>query len=143
MNRFSDNSKHDADEEFHHQRRRTSPSNFRVPIGGGHRPFDSPPRRHSGGGGGGFRPMSVGGGAGGGGGFPPMNAGGGGGTGGFGSNFQAPPPPQPLSGQKRGFPFPGRGGSPDRSDGGSFAKLFIGSVPKTAREEDVSEFSNG
>lgn len=81
--------------------------------------------------------MSVGGGAGGGGGFPPMNAGGGGGTGGFGSNFQAPPPPQPLSGQKRGFPFPGRGGSPDRSDGGSFAKLFIGSVPKTAREEDI------
>lgn len=27
----------------------------------------------------------------------------------------------------------------DSFDGGSFAKLFVGSVPKTAREEDVSK----
>lgn len=26
----------------------------------------------------------------------------------------------------------------DRLDGGSFAKLFVGSVPRTATEEDVS-----
>ncbi|KAI7725623.1 hypothetical protein M8C21_005380, partial [Ambrosia artemisiifolia] len=75
----------------------------------------------------------------------------------------------PLSGQKRPFDFPGRGGSPQdrfggggfekrsfdgdgydkRHDGGSFnkrqqsdgggsvAKLFVGSVPKTATEDDI------
>ncbi|KAF7806813.1 flowering time control protein FCA isoform X1 [Senna tora] len=44
---------------------------------------------------------------------------------------------QPLSGQKRGFPFSGPGESPDRFDGGSFAKLFVGSVPRTVTEEDI------
>ncbi|CAL0330214.1 unnamed protein product [Lupinus luteus] len=44
---------------------------------------------------------------------------------------------QQLSGQKRGFSFSGRGGSPDRFDRGSFAKLFVGSVPRTATEEDI------
>ncbi|KAL5987634.1 hypothetical protein ACLOJK_035384 [Asimina triloba] len=49
--------------------------------------------------------------------------------------------PMQLSGQKRGsggFPVSGgRGGSPDRKDTGKFAKLFIGSVPRTAKEEDI------
>ncbi|KAH9683899.1 Flowering time control protein FCA [Citrus sinensis] len=67
--------------------------------------------------GGGFRPMSG-----------PRS----------GMNYPLPqslPVPQ-LSGQKRGFS--GRGGpSPDLVDGSSFAKLFVGSVPKTAREEDI------
>lgn len=36
-----------------------------------------------------------------------------------------------MPGQKRGR------GSPDRGDGGNFAKLFIGSVPRTATEEDI------
>ena len=93
---------------------RRSPNNFRG--GANHRPFESPPRLSPGSGGadtgpGGFRPA----------GFRPM--GGGGGAGGFGSNNYddnsnnhhqlAPlPVPPPLSGQKRGFSFPGRGGSP-------------------------------
>ncbi|XP_057485558.1 flowering time control protein FCA isoform X2 [Actinidia eriantha] len=105
----------------HHRRR--SPNDYQDDFsdggGGHHRPFDSPPRYPPGGGGGGFRPM---GGGGGGGGFRPM------GGGGFGPN---------LSGQKRGFPFSGRGGSPDHFDGGNFAKLFVGSVPRTATEEDI------
>lgn len=58
------------------------------------------------------------------GGFAPLGGGGAAGTGGiramgggggFGSNYQAPPPlipHQPLSGQKRGYPFIGRGSSP-------------------------------
>jgi len=29
----------------------------------------------------------------------------------------------------------------DHSDGGNFAKLFVGSVPRTATEEDVSRLS--
>ncbi|XP_062174448.1 flowering time control protein FCA isoform X2 [Alnus glutinosa] len=61
-------------------------------------------------------------------------AGSGGGGGGFGSNTHQAPP---LSGQKRGFAFSGRGGSPEHFDGGSFAKLFVGSVPRTATEEDI------
>ncbi|KAI8011590.1 Flowering time control protein FCA [Camellia lanceoleosa] len=108
---------------------RRSPNNFRgggggvggFSGGGGgnhHRPFDSPPR---------FPPGEGGGGGGGvGGGFRPM------GGGGFNSSHQIP-----LTGQKRGHPFSGRGGSPDNFDGGNFAKLFIGSVPRTATEEDV------
>ncbi|KAH9683896.1 Flowering time control protein FCA [Citrus sinensis] len=108
-----------------------SPNDFHVDGGGavggadgGHRPFDSPPRRAPGGVGGGFRPM--------GGGFRPMSGPR------SGMNYPLPqslPVPQ-LSGQKRGFS--GRGGpSPDLVDGSSFAKLFVGSVPKTAREEDI------
>ncbi|XP_020584127.1 flowering time control protein FCA [Phalaenopsis equestris] len=41
----------------------------------------------------------------------------------------------PMGGQKRGFA--GRGGSPDFGEGNKFAKLFIGSIPKTATEEDI------
>ncbi|GMH29723.1 hypothetical protein Nepgr_031566 [Nepenthes gracilis] len=57
---------------------------------------------------------------------------GGGGGAAYGSSFQPP-----FSGQKRGFPFSGRGGSPDRYDGSNFAKLFVGSVPRTATEEEI------
>ncbi|GER51775.1 RNA binding, partial [Striga asiatica] len=42
----------------------------------------------------------------------------------------------PLTGQKRGYPFSGRERSPGR-EGASFAKLFVGSVPRTATEDDV------
>ncbi|KAK4405452.1 Flowering time control protein FCA [Sesamum angolense] len=45
-------------------------------------------------------------------------------------------PPPPLTGQKRGYPFSSRERSPDR-EGASFAKLFVGSVPRTATEEDI------
>ncbi|XP_051127546.1 flowering time control protein FCA [Andrographis paniculata] len=44
--------------------------------------------------------------------------------------------PPPLTGQKRGYPFSGRERSPDRG-GGSFAKLFVGSVPRTATDDDI------
>ncbi|KAK9665093.1 hypothetical protein RND81_14G089700 [Saponaria officinalis] len=49
------------------------------------------------------------------------------------------PMPQ-LSGQKRAFPFSGRGGgssSPEHHDGRSFVKLFVGSVPRTATEAEI------
>lgn len=78
-------------------------------------------------------------GGGGDGGFRPM----GGAGGGFVPNYQVPPPlslpPQNISGRKRGF----HGSSPDRFDGGggrsgfAFAKLFVGSVPRTATEMDI------
>lgn len=43
-----------------------------------------------------------------------------------------------ISGQKRGYPFSERGRSPpERFDGSGFAKLFVGSVPRTATEEDI------
>ncbi|KAB1201599.1 Flowering time control protein FCA [Morella rubra] len=59
----------------------------------------------------------------------------GGAGGGFGADYHQAPP---LSGQKRGFPFSERGASPPgHLDGGSFAKLFIGSVPRTATEENI------
>ncbi|KAE8724657.1 hypothetical protein F3Y22_tig00010050pilonHSYRG00024 [Hibiscus syriacus] len=132
------NDKFDAQDPYLHHR--SSPSNFR----GGHHPFDSPPLQthNSGGvgGGGGFRPIGGGSGGGEGGGFRPM-------AGGFEGNYQQPPPhpvQQTYTGQKRPFPFPGRGGEPPNKDrfgsagsGGNFAKLFVGSVPKTAREEDI------
>ncbi|KAJ6312312.1 hypothetical protein OIU77_013947 [Salix suchowensis] len=73
------------------------------------------------------------------GGFRPM----GGAGGGFVPNYQVPPslslPPQNISGRKRGF----HGSSPDRFDGSgghsgfAFAKLFVGSVPRTATEMDI------
>ncbi|GKV37905.1 hypothetical protein SLEP1_g45871 [Rubroshorea leprosula] len=150
MNRYNSNTNssefndRDDDDRDSYRHRRSSPSSFRVSVGGGggggHRPFDSPPRQHLGGGGG-FR--SIGGGE-----LRPMG-------GGFGGSYPAPPmppllqqsqpQPQPQShaGQKRGFPFSGQGDSPstDRlgggSGGGSFAKLFVGSVPRTIREEDI------
>ncbi|XP_054807044.1 flowering time control protein FCA-like isoform X2 [Prosopis cineraria] len=90
------------------------PSNLRSAGAEGHyRSLDSPPSR-SPGRGGRFRPLD--------------------GPSGFG--FDSHPVP-PHSGQKRGFPFSGRGGSPDRFDGRSFAKLYVGSVPRTATEEDI------
>ncbi|KAM6555039.1 hypothetical protein CsatB_015801 [Cannabis sativa] len=103
----------------HNHNPRRSPNNFRGPT---HRNFDSPPHRSFPGAGGGFRPV------GGDGGF------GGGGGGGFSSSYQGPPP---ISGQKRGFPFSVREGSPEGSDKGNYAKLFVGSVPRTATEEDI------
>ncbi|KAF6176793.1 hypothetical protein GIB67_025843 [Kingdonia uniflora] len=96
--------------------------------GGRQRSFDSPPPPSN-------YPLGSGGD-----GYPPVG-GGGGGIGGFnggGGDYQVP-----ITGQKRGFPFsgPGRGVSPpdntDNGDGGSFAKLFIGSVPRTATEEEI------
>ncbi|KAK4338966.1 hypothetical protein RND71_040428 [Anisodus tanguticus] len=47
------------------------------------------------------------------------------------SGYQMPPLPRPLSGQKRGY------SSPEQVDEGGFAKLFVGSVPRTATEEDI------
>ncbi|KAK7388017.1 hypothetical protein VNO78_22818 [Psophocarpus tetragonolobus] len=96
---------------YHNARR--SPGGFRSGGAPHHRAFDSPPRR-SPGRAGGFRPEAPG---------------------EFGFNGHHPPP---LAGQKRGFPFSARAaGSPDRLDGGNFAKLFVGSVPRTATEEDI------
>lgn len=67
---------------------RRSPPNYRGGAGGSnHRGFDSPPRHSPGG-------------------FPPLGAAG---AGGFRPNHPDPPP---LSGQKRGYPFSGRGSSP-------------------------------
>lgn len=109
LDRYSDN----GTNSNNNYNRRSSPNNYRA---GGHRPFESPPRHipiaGGDGGGGGLRPM---GGSGGSGGFRPMSGGGGG----FGSDYQAPPlqpqlPPPPLSGQKRGFPYAGRGSSPGK-----------------------------
>ncbi|KAK1323358.1 Flowering time control protein FCA [Acorus calamus] len=66
------------------------------------------------------------------GGFGDEGGGGGGGRGG---------PPFPMGGQRRGGGPVGGGGRggpfTDNIDGRSFAKLFIGSVPKTATEEDI------
>ncbi|KAG5559807.1 hypothetical protein RHGRI_003186 [Rhododendron griersonianum] len=120
-----------SDTPMNHHPRRRSPNNFRddfsVGSGGGdgrssghhHRPFDSPPR---------YPPV---GGRGAGGGFRPMG----------GDVFNSDQH-MPLSGQKRGYPFSTRGGSPDHIDGGNFAKLFVGSVPRTATEEEVSWLSH-
>ncbi|CAN4106311.1 unnamed protein product [Withania somnifera] len=47
------------------------------------------------------------------------------------SSYQMPRQPHPLSGQKRAYP------SPEQVDEGGFAKLFVGSVPRTATEEDI------
>ncbi|XP_043811155.1 flowering time control protein FCA isoform X2 [Manihot esculenta] len=117
---------------------RRSPNDYRD-GGGFRRAFDSPPRHPPPAGGaggiGGFGPFG-GAGAAGSGGFRPMVGGGGG----FGSNYQALPPQPPsqhLSGQKRGFASRGSSPGPDRFDGGSFAKLFVGSVPRTVTEENI------
>ncbi|KAG6575135.1 Flowering time control protein FCA, partial [Cucurbita argyrosperma subsp. sororia] len=108
---------------MNHQDSRWSSNNFRGGVSGGNRrPFDSPPR-FSTPGAANFRPMGTGGG------FRPIPGTGGG----FGSSFQPPP----VAGQKRGYPFAGRGSSPDHSDRSSFAKLFVGSVPRTVTEEDI------
>ncbi|CAN6449851.1 unnamed protein product [Victoria cruziana] len=97
---------------------------------GGHRyPPNNFPMHHSGGGGGGGR------------------SGGGGGNMRQGSGYGGSPQPPYLSGHKRpssGFSSPSgesgfsrRGSSPDSTDTGTFAKLFVGSVPRTAREEEI------
>ncbi|CAA7016969.1 unnamed protein product [Microthlaspi erraticum] len=51
----------------------------------------------------------------------------------------SPPAQQPLSGQKRGRPLsePGNFTGTDVSDRASVVKLFVGSVPRTALEEEV------
>ncbi|CAH9115023.1 unnamed protein product [Cuscuta epithymum] len=106
----------------HHQHR--SPNSY----GGSDRrdrlAFDSPPSFPPGPGGTGV------------GGFRPVGGGSLGEVGGLGYNsaYQTPP----VTGQKRAYPFPGRGGgSPEHFDGGSFAKLFVGSVPRTVTEDDI------
>ncbi|XP_029117652.1 flowering time control protein FCA isoform X2 [Elaeis guineensis] len=64
--------------------------------------------------------------------FPPGGRGGfRGGPDGFGHQM-------PMAGPRRGGGFSGRGGgSPDNADRSKFAKLFIGSVPRTATEEEI------
>ncbi|CAA0834270.1 Unknown protein [Striga hermonthica] len=102
--------------------------------GGDFQPLDGP-----GGDGRGFRQMGGPGGDGGGfrggssdsGGFRPVGSDGGR----FGLDEYREQMP-PLTGQKRGYPFSGRERSPGR-EGASFAKLFVGSVPRTATEDDV------
>ncbi|XP_057957322.1 flowering time control protein FCA isoform X3 [Malania oleifera] len=130
-----------SDGPVNHHRR--SPKAYRGGFSGGagggghHRPFDSPPRHSpaAAAAGGGFQPMGPLGGGGGGGGGGGLGIGVGGGGGGSFFNFDHQ---VPLSSQKRGFPFSARpGASPDHFDGGSFAKLFVGSVPRTATEEDI------
>ncbi|KAI4344765.1 hypothetical protein L6164_011956 [Bauhinia variegata] len=116
-----------SDAPFSYHNNRRSPGNFRSGGGDNRRTFNSPPHR-SPGSGGGFWPH---GGPGGGDALSPMS---GGSPGGFGFNDRQA---TPVAGQKRGFPFSGRGGSPDRFSGRSFAKLFVGSVPRTATEEDI------
>lgn len=87
-----------SDSPVNHHDSRRSPNKFSGGVGH-RRPFDSPPRYSTPGGAADFRPM--GGTAGG---FRPIPGTGGG----FGSNFQPPP----VAGQKRGYPFSGRGSSP-------------------------------
>ncbi|KAJ4791961.1 FCA protein [Rhynchospora pubera] len=61
----------------------------------------------------------------------------GGGGGGPGGGFNGPPMGGgPMPGTRRGG-FSSRGDSPDREGRSSFVKLFIGSVPSTATEEDI------
>ncbi|KAL3380118.1 hypothetical protein AABB24_000641 [Solanum stoloniferum] len=102
---FSDGS---GNPQHHHRR---SPDAYRGPRH--HRAFISPPRH----------PTDT----------TAATGGGGGGvdSGRLHSGYQMPPPPHPLSGQKRGYP------SPEQVDEAGFAKLFVGSVPRTATEEDI------
>ncbi|KAL8481318.1 hypothetical protein ACS0TY_027727 [Phlomoides rotata] len=101
------------------------------PIGGGGSDAGRfPPLGGIGGDGGGFRRLPGG----------DRDAGGfqsvgGGDDGSIGLNNYHMPPPT-LTGQKRGYPFPGRERSPGK-EGASFAKLFVGSVPRTAIEDDI------
>ncbi|XP_023000619.1 flowering time control protein FCA-like [Cucurbita maxima] len=115
-----------SDSPVNHHYSRRSPNKFSGSVGGGgghRRPFDSPPPYSTPVGAADFRPIGTGEG------FRPIPGTGGG----FGSNFQPPP----VAGQKRGYPFSGCGSSPDHQDGSSFAKLFVGSVPRTITEEDI------
>ncbi|CAN8231841.1 unnamed protein product [Cochlearia groenlandica] len=85
---------------------------------------------------GGFMPMGSSDGLGGGGEGKRTIFGAGGGGGG---GFRRPNAP-PLSGQKRGLPFPEHGTGKYVSDRGNVVKLFVGSVPRTATEEEVRPF---
>ncbi|CDY34447.1 BnaC01g21860D [Brassica napus] len=128
-------------------------------VGGGFRPMNAPPGRVD------FQPMGYGFD----GGFPPMSRDGGfrpnvpvnfppsespdaGGYSG-GRGFQStgpdysvrltsPPIQQPLSGQKRGRPLSEQSSftGTDFTDRSSMVKLFVGSVPRTATEEEVRPF---
>uniref|UniRef100_A0A1D1XD53 Flowering time control protein FCA n=1 Tax=Anthurium amnicola TaxID=1678845 RepID=A0A1D1XD53_9ARAE len=102
------------------------------PSGGGGG-FDGGGRHNSYRGGGEVPPdFPSGGGAGGGVGGPAFRHGPDG-DGGYGQQV-------PLGGGQRrggGFSGSGRGGSPDSIDSSSFTKLFIGSVPRTATEDDI------
>ncbi|XP_074340087.1 flowering time control protein FCA isoform X2 [Apium graveolens] len=60
----------------------------------------------------------------------PISGGRGGSTGNFDQQG-------PITGQKRGYPFSAPEVSPDNHDGGAFTKLFVGSVPRTATEEEI------
>ncbi|CAB78670.1 FCA gamma protein [Arabidopsis thaliana] len=53
-----------------------------------------------------------------------------------------PPVQQPLSGQKRGYPISDHGSftGTDVSDRSSTVKLFVGSVPRTATEEEIRPY---
>lgn len=103
---FSDGS---GNPQHHHHPHPRSPDAYRGP--GHHRAFDNPPRH----------PTDT-----------AVDTGGGGvDCGRLHSSYQMPPPPRPLSGQKRGY------SSPEQVDEGGFAKLFVGSVPRTATEEDI------
>ncbi|KAG9148221.1 hypothetical protein Leryth_021592 [Lithospermum erythrorhizon] len=51
--------------------------------------------------------------------------------------FHASHPIPQVSGQKRAYPFSSRRGPADQIDTASFAKLFVGSVPRTATEENI------
>ncbi|XP_021774272.1 flowering time control protein FCA-like isoform X1 [Chenopodium quinoa] len=142
----------DRDRNFHHQQRRPSrfsdgppvdhsrsPGNYRGGFSGSRRGFESPPRQ--------LPPVSDNGG------FHHPPVGGfwrlGGDVGapeaGFGNELPVPPRPMPMpqqptpsiAGQKRGFPFSGRGASPEHFDGKNFVKLFVGSVPRTVTEEEI------
>ncbi|CAA6672611.1 unnamed protein product [Spirodela intermedia] len=85
------------------------------------------------------------GGGGGGDGPPDYPAGGGGGVGGPSYRHGVDGPVGhghhvPMGGGQRrssGFSASGRGGSPDNVESSNFAKLFVGSVPRTATEEDI------
>ncbi|XP_021859198.2 flowering time control protein FCA isoform X2 [Spinacia oleracea] len=141
----------DRDRDFHPQPRRPSrftdgppdeqnrsPGNYRGGFSSGRRAFESPPRQPPVGDNGGFYPPAGGPP----GGFWPMGGEVGAPEGGFVNDLPGPPRPMPppppsVTGQKRGFPFSGRGSSPEHFDGKSFVKLFVGSVPRTVTEQEI------
>ncbi|CAN0855318.1 Flowering time control protein FCA [Linum grandiflorum] len=127
-NSYNQNS-HTHDPSFHNR----GPSRFSDgPPPTNHFPDNGECNNHRDGGGGVAGPFEN----------PPPNPHGGFG-GHVGGGFPAGPnyrgPHVPISGQKRSHHMAGRGGfsGGDRFRGGNFAKLFVGSVPKTATEEDI------
>ncbi|KAK9282262.1 hypothetical protein L1049_005176 [Liquidambar formosana] len=67
----------------------------------------------------------------------PNDSFGGGGFRSGGGNGCGSGPSMPFSGRKRGFHHSGQGASADHIDRGSYAKLYVASVPRTATEEDI------